>query len=102
MQALNPFRRQLFNELYATNELVRAFAGGLPGGRLMLPAMDDWTLGILRRKRNFFTIFSGNYKQPNTGGVCCCYNTPALHCKCNPLLRSPAHWPWQHACWLSA
>ena len=72
LQALNPFRRQLFNELYATNELVRAFAGGLPGGRLMLPAMDDWTLGILRRKRNLFTIFNGNYKQPNIGATPSC------------------------------
>ncbi len=72
MQALNPFRRQLFNELYATNELVRAFAGGLPGGRLMLPEMDDWTLGIQRRKRNLFTIFNGNYKPANTGADTSC------------------------------
>ena len=49
--AINPFRRQLYNELYETNELVRAFAGSLPGGRTALPAMDDWTLGIKQRNR---------------------------------------------------
>ncbi|DBA70091.1 TPA: hypothetical protein ACH3X2_012254 [Trebouxia sp. C0005] len=46
VQAVNPFRRQLFNALYMSNHCVQAFAGGLPGGRLELPRMDDWTLGV--------------------------------------------------------
>ncbi|KAL0025587.1 hypothetical protein WJX79_004426 [Trebouxia sp. C0005] len=29
-----------------SNHCVQAFAGGLPGGRLELPRMDDWTLGV--------------------------------------------------------
>ncbi len=45
MQAINPFRRQLFGTLYASNRYVQAFAGGLPNGRLGLPSMDDWSLG---------------------------------------------------------
>lgn len=49
VQAVNPFRRQLFNTLYSSNDTVQAFAGGLPGGRLELPRMDNWTLGIWRQ-----------------------------------------------------
>ena len=48
-EAINPFRRALFNTLYLSNELVRAFSGGLPAGRLGLPEMNDWTLGALRQ-----------------------------------------------------
>ena len=44
--AVNPFRRQLFNTLYANHRYVQAFAGGLPGGRLELPRMDNWSLGL--------------------------------------------------------
>ena len=45
MQAINPFRRQLFSILYASNRYVQAFAGGLPNGRFGPPSMDDWSLG---------------------------------------------------------
>ncbi len=66
--AINPFRRQLYNELYETNELVRSFAGSLPGGRTALPAMDDWTLGIRQRQRWGFrgwrTFKPANAKAP--------------------------------------
>lgn len=45
MQAINPFRRQLFSTLYASNKYVQAFAGGLPKVRFEIPSMDDWSLG---------------------------------------------------------
>ncbi len=45
VQAINPFRRQLFGTLYASNRYVQAFAGGLPNGILGLPSMGDWSLG---------------------------------------------------------
>lgn len=55
IQAVNPFRRQLFNALYNTNHCVQAFAGGLPGGRLELPRMDNWTLGVWKNNSVFST-----------------------------------------------
>lgn len=53
VQAVNPFRRQLFNALYMSNHCVQAFAGGLPGGRLELPRMDNWTLGVWKNNSLF-------------------------------------------------
>jgi len=53
VQAVNPFRRQLFNVLYMSNHCVQAFAGGLPGGRLELPRMDNWTLGVWKNNSLF-------------------------------------------------
>jgi hypothetical protein len=51
--AIGPHRRQVFANLYNSNELVRAFCAEINGGPLMLPDLDHYALGRTLSKFNF-------------------------------------------------
>lgn len=48
--AIGPYRRQAFLDLYSANEVVRCFAKEMPNGPSTLPILDDYALGIGKRK----------------------------------------------------
>lgn len=45
-EVINPFRRQLPDTLYANNGFLQSSAGYLSGSKLVLPEMNDWSLGM--------------------------------------------------------
>ena len=44
--AVGPFRREIFVELYNANNVVRCFATEIPESPLTLPKLDDYALGL--------------------------------------------------------
>lgn len=44
--ALKPFRRQLYDSLCRRLPSVLCFARNIPGGRMQMPELDDWSLGL--------------------------------------------------------
>ncbi|KAI0048305.1 hypothetical protein FA95DRAFT_1558197 [Auriscalpium vulgare] len=63
-QAFGPFRRQMFNDLYRANDMVRLFAREIAGAPMHLPQLDKWALGI---KRTNWTYPRAAIQAPNRG-----------------------------------
>ena len=55
VEAVGPYRRQIFAELYNSNELVRAFSQEMVGGPLALPELDTYALGTMKTS-NFLSV----------------------------------------------
>ena len=55
IEAVGPYRRQIFAELYNSNELVRGFSQEIVGGPLVLAQLDTYALGTMKTS-NFFSV----------------------------------------------
>ena len=53
VDAVGPHRRQIFAELFNSNEIVRAFSQDIQGGPLVLPELDTYALGTMKTSQFF-------------------------------------------------
>ncbi|KAJ3075019.1 hypothetical protein HDU98_009463 [Podochytrium sp. JEL0797] len=61
-EVIKPFRRELFNRVYAGSPIVRAFGDNIAGGHLMCPDLDDYSLGLQ-------SAYSGMFTRRGTGSL---------------------------------